>query len=215
MTLGILDEYDKSIVVPSSLNIQTAIDILDRLENYIPAFFSKNSHGNRIIELYNFEKDNSSTLVNIQICDCEYAMRQYDDYIKGMYDLVMDDEMTSFDVGTVYDRDVLFVNNCFDDSNHRYSANVGQALNQFECLINARPDLKKAKQMLSDIRTKNVISPYIGVFCHSICTFYKRLIKEILTTYVSLDDAASNPRKYYTKPVTETVKSRPVTRRAR
>lgn len=206
MTLGILDEYDKSIPIPSSMTIPDAIGILNKMENYIPSFFSKKSQGNRIIDLYRFEKDDNAVLVTIPICDCEQAVRQYKDYTDGMYELVTSDDEDSFDIGTMYDRDVVFINDCFDGSDHNYSANVGQALNQFECLLNLVPDIKKIKERLSGLMDSNSESPYIGIYCHSICSFYKRLIKEILKTYVSLDSAQKNPRKYIDKPVIESKK---------
>ena len=179
MLMGILDEYDKSIMVPYSLSIEDAINLLDKMEKYIPAFFAKNSQGSRIIELYSFEKNNNSLLVTIPICDCEWAIRQYRDYSAGMYELITSPDSKSYDPGEVYDKDVIFVNNCFNDPECNYEANVGQALNQFECLLSALPDIRNMKKMLIGLINGKIQSPYTSIFCHSVCTFYKRLIKEI------------------------------------
>ena len=135
MATGILDEFDKMISITSNITLEDAISNIDKMEKYIPVFFSRNSYGDRISQLYKFEQKNTSVLVNIPICDCDRAISQYRDYSEGMHEMI---EATSgfnvdpYDMGMVYDRDVLFINECFSDPECVKSANVGQALNQFE-----------------------------------------------------------------------------------
>lgn len=199
MPTGILDEFDKMVKIPSNITVNEAISIIDKMEKYIPIFFSRNSYGDRIAELYRFEKDNNSVLVNIPICDCENAIREYKKYSDGMLEVILDtDEYDDdpYDMGVVYDRDVIFVNNCFKGDDRICNANVGQALNQFETLIRVIPDLKTIKEKLMSVKDRNCNKKFVSIYCHSLCSFYKNLILEILNTFISLDSAQRNPRNY-------------------
>ena len=199
MSTGILDEFDKMTNVGSNITLEEAISNIDKLEKYIPIFFSRNSYGDRITELYKFEKENASVLVNLPICDCDHAISQYKDYSEGMCEMIDSTslyEEDPYDMGMVYDRDVVFVNECFSDPSCIKNANVGQALNQFETLIKIIPDLKNTKEILISFRDKNCNSKFVKIYCHSVCSFYKRLIREILKTFISLDSAERNPDVY-------------------
>lgn len=220
MATGILDEFDKMISITSNITLEDAISNIDKMEKYIPVFFSRNSYGDRISQLYKFEQKNTSVLVNIPICDCDRAISQYRDYSEGMHEMI---EATSgfnvdpYDMGMVYDRDVLFINECFSDPECVKSANVGQALNQFETLIRIIPELKKTKGILLSYRNQKCNPKFVKIYCHSVCNFYKRLIAEILKTFISLDFAERNPRKYYgnSKPNTSTDSTNTSGRKAR
>ena len=201
MTMSILDEFDKMTSITSNITLEEAISNIDKLEKYIPIFFSRNSYGNRISQLYKFEKENTSVLVSIPICDCDHLIDKYKDYSEGMSELIeTTDKFTAdpYDMGVVYDRDVVFINECFSDSECIKDANVGQALTQFEVLIRAIPELKNIKNELISFRDKNYNPRFVRIYCHSVCSFYKKLIKEILKTFISLDAAEKNPDKYCT-----------------
>lgn len=200
MPTNILDEFDKMTDIESGMMLEDAISIIDKFEKYIPIFFSRNSYGNRISQIYNFEKENASNLVNISIADCEHAISQYSDYAEGMAEIIEStsgSDVDPYDMGVVYDKDVVFINECFDDSTRIDDANVGQALVQLEVLINAVPELEKIKNTLISYRDGRANPKFVSIYCHSVCSFYKRLIKEILRTFISLDDAERNPKKYY------------------
>ena len=218
MPTGILDEFDKMTEVGSNITLEEAISNIDKLERYIPVFFSRNSYGDRISQLYRFEKENTSVLVNLPICDCDHAISQYKDYSEGMHEMI---ESTSgydvdpYDMGMVYDKDVVFINECFSDPECIKNANVGQALNQFETLIKIIPDLKKTKGILISFKDKDYNPKFVKIYCHSVCSFYKKLIKEILKTFISLDSAERNPDKYYADIKPNKVVSGSVGRKAR
>ena len=181
MATGILDVFDKMISITSNITLEDAISNIDKMEKYIPVFFSRNSYGDRISQLYKFEQKNTSVLVNIPICDCDRAISQYRDYSEGMYEII---EATSG----------------FD-----------------ETLIRIIPELKKTKGILLSYRNQKFNPKFIKIYCHSVCSFYKRLIEEILKTFISLDFAERNPRKYYSnlKPNTSTDSTNTSGRKAR
>ena len=200
MPANILSEFDKMVDIRSNMTLEDAISNIDKFEKYIPIFFSRNSYGNRISQIYNFEKENASTLVSIPISDCDYAIHQYKDYIEGMTEVIestRDSNIDPYDMDVVYDKDVVFVSECFNDNRRIDDANVGQALNQLEVLINAVPELDKVKKTLISYRDGKSNPKFVSIYCHSVCSFYKRLIREILKTFISLDEAERNPRKYY------------------